>query len=1498
MKLTSETDASYASSLDFTTAGSYSVTLRVTDSDGGTQTAIATVTVVGDPISSTIYFEDFQDETANAAFCSSPYDATPYVSTDGQWTYTCPSVGNLYVFAVPSGATGVGFNWYQNQDAGVWLSSSIDISNYLYVDISTLIFDNDRLENGEGIQLYAIIDGVESLVDSDTDGTIIEGDSLTASGLSGSTLQVKISSTCYSAQQQSSKVEETWVDNIRVRGYCVDADMNGICDSEQACVDVPAGTCGCLDKTACTYDASATSNDPDQCVYAGGQCQDPDGGQYFFYDLTCSCTAETFTSLYMEDFGPNGAAGGQGTAYGYLGSTDVNGASAETEWTLSFDGSNIADGNTGNGVGPDYWRTIFVEDGGGTVIDTVFDGLNLGMEARWTTKSIDVSSYAWARFQAEISEDMMLESDDYIRVELIEDGTELNTALDSIVGNMPDPDWPTYQITDVVRANAASNIQLQIAAKNNDCLPCPGDNEYHTFDDVEILGWGIKGCTDPGASQYSSAAEVDDATCTFTAMAYSRYDGGFTDKLWQATECAAGGCGSAPFPLARSVDAASQDATTTQCYTISSGTTLTVDGTSVASDDPTITELFVKDLTIQPGGALVIPDGKRLRVMGTFTDQDGDAISGDGCLCVDGTFSISNDEALPDGTPLPSVINVQDFIVGASISIGASKTLAVNGDITFSDLGQAPDISGLIDLAGTSEQTISGTNVTFDRLQISNTSGGVTAAANVEVQDRLTISDSGILAMGANTLVFASNASTGTEEEEKTGVLDMIPSNATFSGPAGQQAQSTGPTVQVERYFASDTDGTTTGGYSMYASPISGATVGDLDNIDGFYLTGWTGTDWPNAISSILFWDESTSSFETPTANSTSLSGALGTKGTYVAISGSQNPTLVTSGSLNSHVQGDSKGFGVTRTSTSATTLEYRGWNMIYNPYQARLDWDQVIGNAFNAAIIEDQYAIYDTQSRQFVRYSKTNSDAEYTTSAQCIEPGQSFWVRVKDNSGGGSLTILPDYIDNDGPEAEFVRSSQEGEATVIIETENAFGATRSLIRFREDGVSDGFAEGDLSRISSSSVKRGELAVVADGERYVAKSLPYASENEIYVRSRTNYLTTMRVVSVTGDPGVCAHITDHQTGAVLLLQEGEEIEFTLASHDAPEGRFTLQSEPFALATGLAPSCPDAEDGWIVVELGEAVADLTVVNYATLDVVNAVPGVTGTVEISASPGEYAILVDAQDGTTLCRGGRRQVVVFPGEVPELLGLEPMPAECNGGDAALAFELYGGGEFQTSLWQGSETVWEETLMPGEHVIDGVEPGQYVLKVDHACYEANELVSLLDPGLPEIAPVYSFFTEVEPNGQAWIEASCAGCMTGDGFGYQWYVDGVLVETDEDLGIRVDEIGTYDIELVAYGPDCEVTVLFEMLVGKHKVMSPDAVRWMGIQDGTLGAIFDEEWVCARLRWYDATGRLLLEEQPLNLLGEVFLTAPDAVGWLTLDVMDAEGRRVRWSGVK
>ena len=535
--------------------------------------------------------------------------------------------------------------------------------------------------------------------------------------------------------------------------------------------------------------------------------------------------------------------------------------------------------------------------------------------------------------------------------------------------------------------------------------------------------------------------------------------------------------------------------------------------------------------------------------------------------------------------------------------------------------------------------------------------------------------------------------------------------------------------MEVERYFAADGDGVTFTGYSLYASPIDGVTVGDLDDIDGFYLAGWSDTDYPNSFSTILFWDESTSEFVEPTSNSTSLSQY---GGAWVAIAGSQTPTLVTSGTLNSHVQGQSKTFSITRSNNANTVDEFEGWNLVYNPFQARLDWDEVIGDSDNAALIEDQYAIYDTQSKSFVRYSKTNADEQFSTAAQCIEPGQSFWVRVKNNNPGtgitsGTLTLNPTFIDNDGPQSEFVRSAGAGEAVVLIETRNAYGASCSLIKFNESGDSEGFVNGDLSHLSSSSIRSGEMAVVADGERYVAKSLPRDADNALFVRSRSNVLTTMRVLSVHGDPDVCAHIVDHETGEVLILQEGAELEFTLPTHDAPEGRFTLHAEPFAVATGLAPACPDSEDGMVIVELDEVIADLTVIDYSTMDIEVQLGQATGTVEIPVSPGEYSVMVEATEETSLCRGGRRHVVVFPGEEPEILNFEAESAECNVGFASMSFELYGGGEFLISLWLDAQPVWQESLLPGEHVIDGLEPGEYMIKVEHACYEDVDWVNLM---------------------------------------------------------------------------------------------------------------------------------------------------------------------------
>jgi len=293
----------------------------------------------------------------------------------------------------------------------------------------------------------------------------------------------------------------------------------------------------------------------------------------------------------------------------------------------------------------------------------------------------------------------------------------------------------------------------------------------------------------------------------------------------------------------------------------------------------------------------------------------------------------------------------------------------------------------------------------------------------------------------------------------------------------------------------------------------------------------------------------------------------------------------------------------------------------------------------------------------------------------------------------------------------------------------NQFGATTTILRFSEHGSDTAFVHQDLSHIGTSAVQSGEMAFIADGSHYVAKSLPYSVSGDLYVRSRAQYETTMRVVNITGEPHFCASITDHATGETLVLQEGEEIQFTLPQHQAETGRFELQGSPFAITSSMAPECPGSDAGAIIVELNEVMADLTVIRTEDLTETAFLCQATGTVEIPSSPGDYLVLIAATAETSVCRTGRRHVTVFPGEEPDLIGLAPTIAECNVGSASLAFELYGTGAFNTSLRTEEQSIWEAELAPGEHLIEDIEPGEYTLDVEHTCLDKSEPVSLSDP-------------------------------------------------------------------------------------------------------------------------------------------------------------------------
>jgi hypothetical protein len=620
---------------------------------------------------------------------------------------------------------------------------------------------------------------------------------------------------------------------------------------------------------------------------------------------------------------------------------------------------------------------------------------------------------------------------------------------------------------------------------------------------------------------------------------------------------------------------------------------------------------------------------------------------------------------------------------------------------------------------------------------------------------------------------------------------------------------------------------------------------------------------------------------------------------------GSQSPTMLSVGALNDHkIGGVSKTFTVTRQGPSA---EFEGWNMIFNPYQAILDWNALIDGEGNGSVIEDQFAIYDTQEKRFRRYGKSTAGVSWSNDAEAgadsiamryINPGQAFWVRVKDGVSSATLTLTPSMIDNDAVAVDYIRNEEAGKSEVLLEVENAYGANRVLLTFSETGSIEEYREGDMSYIRSSSIRSGEAAIMVGDQKYIAKQLPLdAMDGELYVESKANFVTTLRVVEVLGEMPLCVHILDNETGELLVLQEGEELEFTLPSDAAEEGRFTLHSVPFGRAEGLSPECPDSEEGMIVMELGEAVADLTVTDYSSMEVVSTLYQQTGTVEMPIAPGEYAIMVLADEESSLCRGGRRQVLVAPGEQPELLGIDAMPAECNEGMASLAFELYGAGSFETALMQGNEEVWSETLEPGEHTLTDIVPGDYVLKVDHTCLQDFEWVSLWDGDMPNVEVDAPSFVQAETDGGAWIEAECMGCTFGDGYGYFWTLDGELVGENEPLAVRVESVGTYAIELNTYGFACDVEFETEVTVGKYLLSGSEGLEWLGAFGGQMGIRFPEVWNQVNFRWFDASGRLVDEGNLSEAIGEVFIEAPNARGWMTLELRSSDGKVARWAGI-
>ena len=101
----------------------------------------------------------------------------------------------------------------------------------------------------------------------------------------------------------------------------------------------------------------------------------------------------------------------------------------------------------------------------------------------------------------------------------------------------------------------------------------------------------------------------------------------------------------------------------------------------------------------------------------------------------------------------------------------------------------------------------------------------------------------------------------------------------------------------------------------------------------------------------------------------------------------------------------------------------------------------------------------------------------------------------------------------------------------------------------------------------------------------------------------------------------------------------------------------------------------------------------------------------------------------------------------------------------------------------------------------------------------------------------------------------------------------------------------------MAYGPVCSQAIPFQFFVGKAAALGQADLNWLGAQQGELGMVFPEEWSGVSVKGFDSSGRLIHAESIGDVVGEVFVAVPKALGWTTIEVSSADGKVARWTGV-
>lgn len=498
------------------------------------------------------------------------------------------------------------------------------------------------------------------------------------------------------------------------------------------------------------------------------------------------------------------------------------------------------------------------------------------------------------------------------------------------------------------------------------------------------------------------------------------------------------------------------------------------------------------------------------------------------CACVPGQ---NDDATIKNGHVVTLDVNssINDLVIesSATLSYSNNRILNVFGDLNVNGtiLNMVSNI-GRLEFSGTGTQQFvnnSGNTITIYNLYITGGSTVELQVGDFEVNHSISVS-SGHLSNVSGTITILSSTT-------KTAVILPSVSNA-FSGQ-----------FIIQRYISQRN-----ASWGDLSSPVSNATLGDWDSdptgtINEIYMSGVNGLNGnAGQFQSVYYYDENIQNFVVVTDTNHSLPPGRG-----------YELWLEDSNAVWEAKSFDTRGIP---NSGNIVVPVKNGWNLVGNPYQNRILWNNLTKPTLNST-----FYIWNTNNGSYDAF--TNSG---------ISPHQGFWV---ESVGNGNLTFT-ESSKSTSTSSSFLRTSGNDEFLTNEDIEpysftevelkvksqiNAFNQTLKLRMNNLASINHDYHDGTLlpSRvleapsIYSYSANNNKKLMINSFNYQEEVVLPIAIEVGIsgkYIIEAINFENFANDYSV-------MELTDTKTGKVYDLSVEKEVTVAIDEFENGE-RFSLR----------------------------------------------------------------------------------------------------------------------------------------------------------------------------------------------------------------------------------------------------------------------------------------------------------------------------------------------------